>query len=72
MTMHAMPTHGLRRSPILAAFQSSPLNPSRDDSALGQLSLMYVHVQMVSNTTERNDLKSNRADMLIVLWNGWD
>lgn len=30
--MQLRPTHGLSRSPILAAFQSIPLNPVRSES----------------------------------------
>lgn len=50
-------------SPILAAFQKRPLKPVRSLRRLGNFALMYVHVQIVSRTTVRNALKSNRADM---------
>lgn len=35
---------------------------------LGALSLMKVDVQMVSSTTDKNDWKSNRADIQLFSW----
>lgn len=61
MAMHPSDTHGLIRSPIREAFQKTPRNPSLVLSTAGARSLMYVHVQMTSNTTHKNDWKSNKA-----------
>lgn len=56
-------THGLKRSPILAAFQNRPRNPVFSLSNAGRVILAYVHAHMVSSTTIMNDWKLNRADM---------
>jgi len=63
MNIHPKPTQGLSLSPILAAFQNSPLNPVFSDMRRGALDLMYVQVHMVSSTTVRKALKSKSADI---------
>jgi len=61
---HANPTQGDRRSPILAAFQKTPLKPVLCESkSVGKRARMYAQVQMKSKRVLMKDLKSNSADM---------
>jgi len=58
-----IPTQGLRRSPMRAAFQKKPRNPVFFSKMPGKFIFMYVQVQMVRRTTVRKDGKSNSADI---------
>ena len=56
MTRHDAATHGLRRSPMRAAFQNIPRSPVRYGStSRGAFILTYVQVQMNSRRVTRND-----------------
>jgi hypothetical protein len=59
---HPAETQGLKRSPILAAFQKNPRNPVFCSKMAGNCIFRYVHVQITSSTTVRNEWKLNKAD----------
>uniref|UniRef100_A0A6M2EDG5 Uncharacterized protein n=1 Tax=Populus davidiana TaxID=266767 RepID=A0A6M2EDG5_9ROSI len=65
---HPTATQGLKRSPILAAFQKKPRNPFLCSRIAGKCIFTNVHVQIPNSTTVRNEWKLNSADMSCFLF----
>lgn len=67
IAMQDTPTQGLSLSPTLANFQNKPLKPSLCEIMLGAFPLTYAQVHIKSSRVVKNDLKSKRADMALLL-----